>query len=259
MTKSSIGKSSERERLARFAAKQDLEASKAVRRKKDNRLSLLVSSLAIVVAIGSSVAYSAFAPEPEALTPEITPTQQSAPIPDLAIAESRSWAGTMEVGEASLEIEIDGALAPQAVSSFIDLAGKGFFDGISCHRLTTSGIFVLQCGQSSATTDGGPGYTFGPIENAPSDDFYPRGTLAMARVGSLAIGAEAAASSMGSQFFIVYEDSTIPSDEAGGYTVFGKINGGLEDLQSVIDAGVVDGGVDGAPALETILGAIELR
>jgi peptidyl-prolyl cis-trans isomerase B (cyclophilin B) len=259
LTKSSIGKSSERERLARFAAKQDLEVSKAVRRKKDNRLSLLVSSLAIVVAIGSSVAYSAFAPEPEALTPEITPTQQSAPIPDLAIAESRSWTGTMEVCEASLEIEIDGALAPQAVSSFIDLAGKGFFDGISCHRLTTSGIFVLQCGQSSATTDGGPGYTFGPIENAPSDDFYPRGTLAMARVGSLAIGAEAAASSMGSQFFIVYEDSTIPSDEAGGYTVFGKINGGLEDLQSVIDAGVVDGGVDGAPALETILGAIELR
>jgi peptidyl-prolyl cis-trans isomerase B (cyclophilin B) len=64
---------------------------------------------------------------------------------------------------------------------------------------------------------------------------------------------------MGSQFFIVYEDSTIPSDEAGGYTVFGKINGGLEDLQSVIDAGVEGGGADGLPALETKLGAIELR
>jgi peptidyl-prolyl cis-trans isomerase B (cyclophilin B) len=81
----------------------------------------------------------------------------------------------------------------------------------------------------------------------------------MARVGSSVLGAEAAASSMGSQFFIVYEDSTISSDEAGGYTVFGKINSGLEDLQSVFDAGVEGGGPDGLPALETKLGAIELR
>lgn len=259
MTKSPIGNSSDRERLARFAAKQDLEASKALRRKKDNRLAVLVSGLAIVLAIGSSVAYSAFAPEPEAITPEITPTQPSVPIPDISLAEARTWNGTMQVGAASLEIELDGELAPQAVANFIDLSAKGFFDGITCHRLTTSGIFVLQCGQSSATSDGGPGYTFGPIENAPAEDFYPKGTLAMARVGALAIGAEAAATSMGSQFFIVYADSTISSDDAGGYTVFGKITGGLEDLQSVIDAGVVDGGVDGPPALETFLGAIELR
>jgi peptidyl-prolyl cis-trans isomerase B (cyclophilin B) len=88
---------------------------------------------------------------------------------------------------------------------------------------------------------------------------YVKGTLAMARVGASVIGAEAAATSMGSQFFIVYEDSTIPADEAGGYTVFGKINSGLEDLQSVIDAGVEGGGVDGPPALEAMLGAIELR
>ena len=165
----------------------------------------------------------------------------------------------MQVGDASLEIELDGVLAPQAVASFIDLANKDFFSGITCHRLTTSGLFVLQCGQSTATSDGGPGYKFGPIENAPIDDFYARGTLAMARVGSSSIGAEAAATSMGSQFFIVYEDSTIPADEAGGYTVFGKINSGLEDLQSVFDAGVEGGGVDGVPALQTTLGAIELR
>jgi peptidyl-prolyl cis-trans isomerase B (cyclophilin B) len=165
----------------------------------------------------------------------------------------------MQVGDANLEIELDGALAPQAVSSFIDLAGKDFFSGITCHRLTTGGIFVLQCGQSSTTPDGGPGYNFGPIENAPADNLYVKGTLAMARVGSSVLGAEAAATSMGSQFFIVYEDSTISSDEAGGYSVFGKVNSGLEDLQSVIDAGVEGGGADGLPALETKLGAIELR
>jgi len=259
LTKTPIGKSSDRERLARFTAKQELEASKATRRKKDNRLAVVVSVLAIALAVGSQLTYSALTPEPEEAIPEITPTQPSVPIPDVSIAEGRTWTGSIQVGDANLEIELDGALAPQAVASFVDLAAKDFFSGITCHRLTTSGIFVLQCGRSSNTQDGGPGYNFGPIENAPADNLYLKGTLAMARVGASVIGAEAAASSMGSQFFIVYEDSTIPSDEAGGYTVFGKINSGLEDLQSVIDAGVEGGGVDGPPALETMLGAIELR
>jgi peptidyl-prolyl cis-trans isomerase B (cyclophilin B) len=259
LTKAPIGNSSDRERLARFAAKQELEATKGTRRKKDNRLAVVVSVVAIALAIGSQLTYSAFAPKPEAITPEVTPTQPSAPVPDISIAEARAWAGTLQVGEATLDLELDGVLAPQAVASFVDLASKDFFKGITCHRLTTSGIFVLQCGQSSVTADGGPGYTFGPIENAPADNFYPKGTLAMARVSSNLMGAEGAAASMGSQFFIVYEDSTISADEAGGYTVFGKITGGLEDLQSVIDAGVEGGGVDGVPALETKLGAIELR
>ena len=259
MSKSPAGKSSEKERLARFAAKQELEANKANRRKGDNRLAVIVSLGAIALAIGSQLTYTALVPKAEDAAPEIAPTQPSAPVPDVAVAENRTWTGSMEVGGASLEIELDGVLAPQAVANFVDLASKDFFAGITCHRLTTSGIFVLQCGQSSATADGGPGYTFGPIENAPADNFYPKGSLAMARVGSGQIGAEAAATSMGSQFFIVYEDSTISSDDAGGYTVFGKVTAGLEDLQSVFDAGVDGGGVDGAPALETTMGAIELR
>jgi peptidyl-prolyl cis-trans isomerase B (cyclophilin B) len=259
LTKTPIGKSSDRERLARFAAKQELEASKATRRKKDNRLAIVVSVLAIALAVGSQLTYTALKPEPEAIIPEVTPTEPAVQIPDVSIAEGRTWTGTLQVGNASLDIELDGALAPQAVASFIDLASKDFFSGITCHRLTTSGIFVLQCGQSSNTPDGGPGYNFGPIENAPADNLYLKGTLAMARVGSSVLGAEGAAASMGSQFFIVYDDSTISADDAGGYTVFGKINGGLDDLQSVFDAGVEGGGVDGPPALETKLGAIELR
>lgn len=259
MTKSTIGKSSERERLARFEAKKNLEIRKASRRRKDNQLALVASALAIVFAIGSQLTYAAFVPKTQDATPSPSASQPAAPAPDISIAESRSWSGTIEVGSATLDVELDGVLAPQAVASFVDLARKDFFSGITCHRLTTTGIYVLQCGKSSETPDGGPGYTFGPIENAPSDNFYPRGTLAMARVSSNALGAEGAARSMNSQFFIVYEDSTISADEAGGYTIFGKVTSGLEDLQSVFDAGVDGGGVDGVPALETKLGAIELR
>jgi peptidyl-prolyl cis-trans isomerase B (cyclophilin B) len=74
----------------------------------------------------------------------------------------------------------------------------------------------------------------------------------MARVGGNA-------SSMGSQFFIVYQDSRIPSDSAGGYTVFGKITLGLDQLTPIIEAGVEGGASDGPPALPTVLSAIELR
>jgi peptidyl-prolyl cis-trans isomerase B (cyclophilin B) len=64
---------------------------------------------------------------------------------------------------------------------------------------------------------------------------------------------------MGSQFFIVYKDSTIPSDAVGGYTVFGKITAGLSGLEKVIKAGTQDGSGDGKPAIETKLGAIALK
>lgn len=259
MTKSTTGKASERERLARFAAKQEYEVVKLTRRKKDNRIAMVVAAGAIVLAIGSQLTYGALMPDPISEQPAATDATPLTPIPDISIAENRTWSGTMQVGDATLAIELDGALAPQAVASFIDNANNGFFSGITCHRITTSGIFVLQCGRSTTTEDGGPGYTFGPIENAPVDSVYLKGTLAMARVGSRDAGPEAAGTSMSSQFFIVYQDSNIPEDLAGGYTVFGKVTSGLEGLDPVIEAGVQGGGPDGVPALETKLGAIELR
>src|SRR5690606_32223453 len=115
------------------------------------------------------------------------------------------WTATFSTSVGEVVVELDGAAAPQAVASFIALAEEGFFDSTECHRLTTSGIFVLQCGDPLGTGTGGPSYRYGPIENAPEDDVYPAGTLAMARVGN-------DGESMGSQFFVVYQDSTIPSD-----------------------------------------------
>lgn len=135
--------------------------------------------------------------------------------------------------------ELDGDAAPQGVGNLVGLAREGFFDGTPCHRLTTDGIFVLQCGDPTGTGTGGPGYRFGPVENAPADDVYPAGTLAMARVGG-------DGSSMGSQFFVVHADSTIPSDAAGGYSVLGTVTSGLDIVQRIASAGTAADGV--APA-----------
>jgi peptidyl-prolyl cis-trans isomerase B (cyclophilin B) len=240
------------ERLEAFESKQRLEASKADRRKTDNRLALMFASGAVVLAVVSQLAYFSFGPGSVADSTETEPENISELVPSSSIAESRIWTGSMQVGDATLELELDGVNAPQAVANFIDLNSKDFYEGVSCHRLVTEGIYVLQCGDPSGDGSGGPGYTFGPIENAPSDDLYKEGVLAMARVGG-------DGSSMGSQFFIVYQDSTIPSDAAGGYTIFGKITQGLDQLGPIINAGVEGGATDGPPALPTAIGAIELR
>ena len=243
-------------RLSSFQAKQTLETSKASRRKSDNRLAVMLAGGAIALALVGQLAYFNFGPgsvtDTATDTTEVPPVENSELVPDIALAESRIWTGSMNVGDASLELELDGVSAPQAVANFISLSQSGFFEGVSCHRLVTDGIYVLQCGDPDGTGGGGPGYNFGPIENAPSDDLYTSGSLAMARVGG-------DGSSMGSQFFIVYQDSTIPSDKAGGYTIFGKITKGLDQLEPIISAGVEGGASDGPPALETILGAIQLR
>ncbi len=240
------------ERLEAFEAKQKLELSKATRRKADNRLALLFGAGAVVLAIVGQLAYFSFGPGSVTEATEAEPVENAEVVPSPSLAESRIWTGSMQVGDANLELELDGVNAPQAVANFIDLSSKGFFEGVSCHRLVTEGIFVLQCGDPSGNGSGGPGYNFGPIENAPADDNYVTGVLAMARVGGNA-------SSMGSQFFIVYQDSRIPSDSAGGYTVFGKITLGLDQLTPIIEAGVEGGASDGPPALPTVLSAIELR
>ncbi|KGA12784.1 type peptidyl-prolyl cis-trans isomerase cyclophilin [freshwater metagenome] len=240
------------ERLESFQAKQTLETAKASRRKSDNRLAVMFGVGAVALALVGQFAYFSFGPGVVTESTEAPTVENSEVVPDIALAESRVWIGSMNVGEATLELELDGVNAPQAVANFISLSQSGFYEGVSCHRLVTDGIYVLQCGDPDGTGGGGPGYNFGPIENAPADDSYVTGSLAMARVGG-------DGNSMGSQFFIVYQDSRIPSDAAGGYTIFGKITSGLDGLEPVISAGVEGGATDGPPALETLLSAIELR
>ena len=173
-------------------------------------------------------------------------------LPPASAAEGREWTSTLTTSVGDVTLSLDGAAAPQAVANFVALADSGYFDGTSCHRLTTSGIFVLQCGDPTGTGTGDPGYGFGPIENAPTDDVYPAGTVAMARQGG-------DGESMGSQFFLVYEDSTIPSDAAGGYTVFGTITSGLDVVQAVADAGTQDGSGDGSPATPVTIEGVETQ
>lgn len=163
------------------------------------------------------------------------------PAPDVT---AKSVLLRTSAGEITIAMLSDQAAC--TVRSFAHLAGRKFFDDTTCHRLTTNpGLKVLQCGDPTGTGRGGPGYTL-PDENptnlpaGPQPGFvvYARGTVAMANTGEPHSG--------GSQFFLVYGDSTLPPK----YAVFGRVDtAGLATLDQIAAGGVdpVNGPDDGAP------------
>lgn len=220
-----------------FAKKNEIVSNRKRHHRADNRLALVVGAASLAVAFGAQFAYFNFGPGYQEPTPTATPTpteSETVSAPSPSIAENRAWNGSVNLNDATVKFTLDGENAPQATANFVSLTKDGFYEGLTCHRLVTSGIFVLQCGDPNGDGTGGPDYRFGPIENAPADDVYPAGTIAMARQGNLG-------DSMGSQFFIVYEDSVIPSDVAGGYTIFGKVTEGLDAILQIAEAGTVAG------------------
>jgi peptidyl-prolyl cis-trans isomerase B (cyclophilin B) len=133
----------------------------------------------------------------------------------------------------AINAELDGAATPCTVNSFLSLAEQGYYDDTQCHRLTTQGIFVLQCGDPTGTGTGGPGYSY--ADELSGEETYPAGTLAMANAGP---------DTNGSQFFIVYDDTELPPS----YTVFGQLDdAGLDVVRKVAAKGTANGGSDGPP------------
>ena len=125
--------------------------------------------------------------------------------------------------------------APQTVTNMSALARAKYFDKTYCHRLTTEGLFVLQCGDPSGQKNGAPGSWKGyKNENVPKATGinFPAGTVAMANSGAKF------PNSNGSQFFLVYKDTFLP----GEYTIWGKITSGLPLLLELekVGAYVID-------------------
>ena len=142
---------------------------------------------------------------------------------------------TLTTNCGTIVITTVGNKAPLTLTQLSMLSKAGYFNGSLCHRLTTQGIFVLQCGDPTATGMGGPGFSF-PDENLPANvlNNYPAGTVAMANSGP---------GTNGSQFFLVYGDTSLGPN----YTIWGRITKGLDIVQAIAKAGVKGGGADGTP------------
>lgn len=155
-------------------------------------------------------------------------------------------AATLATSAGDVGVTLDAEAAPCTVNSFVSLAEQGYFDDTPCHRLTTAGIFVLQCGDPTGVGGGGPGYNI--PDELTGDEEYDGGTLAMANAGSPDSG--------GSQFFLVYGDTPLPPD----YTVFGEIDrAGVDVIRQVAANGTATGAPDGPPATEVRIESVTVE
>jgi peptidyl-prolyl cis-trans isomerase B (cyclophilin B) len=271
-----VTKDQRRRQLARdkFARQQQRRAS--ARRKARVRNSVIaVVAVVVAASLGGAWAAGAFdssgkksdaaanpdssasasatpskAPDPCAKPAAGKPgTKQWKKEPAMAIDKAASYTLDLRTTCGDIPIKLETSKAPHTVNSFKFLADQHFFDHTKCHRLTTTGIYVLQCGDPKGTGEGGPGYTI-PDENltglgkADSSGVvtYPTGTVAMANTGQKHTG--------GSQFFLVYKDSPLPPS----YTPFGTISAsGMKVLQKIAAAGENTGQGDGAPNATVVI------
>ena len=127
-----------------------------------------------------------------------------------------------------IEVTLD-PKAPITVTSLAALIKGKYYDNSLCHRLTTDGLYVLQCGDPTLTGAGSPtGWKGYQDENLPKNEVnnYPAGTVAMANSGP---------GTNGSQVFFVYKDTTLGPN----YTIWGKITKGLDVVQYVAEKGAI--------------------
>lgn len=158
-----------------------------------------------------------------------------------------SYQATITTNRGPIVIDLLNSKATCAVNSFVHLAGQKYFNNTNCHRLTTTGIYVLQCGDPTGTGSGTPGYGFAN-ENLTGAT-YTAGTVAMANTGQ--------PNSNGSQFFLVYKNSPLPAS----YTPFGRITQGLAVVSDIAKAGSdnANGSGDGHPKQKVVIESVSIK
>ena len=165
-----------------------------------------------------------------------------------------------------IKIDLANSKATCTVNSFVHLASDNFWNNSQCHRMSNSdGLFMLQCGDPTAKASqklscssttlgtGGPGYEFAsenlPTAGSSGSVTYKAGTVAMANSGG---------ATNGSQFFLVFKDTTLGPDD----TPFGTITSGLDILQNVAKAGTsctFAGAGGGVPKDKVIIDSVSIK
>jgi len=122
----------------------------------------------------------------------------------------------VETDKGTIEFELYADKAPKTVSNFVYLVEKGYYDGLTFHRVVPD--FVIQGGDPKGDGTGDPGYKF---EDEPVVGDYLAGTVAMANSGT---------NTNGSQFFICLTDqSTLPKN----YNLFGQVTTGMDVVSKI--------------------------
>lgn len=155
-------------------------------------------------------------PPPPTIPPIELPRQTDGPR-----AENGMHRITIATNHGDIVFKTYDADAPRTVENFVTLAEKGFYNGLTFHRIVRG--FVIQGGDPNGDGTGGPGYTFPDELNPTTESYrtgYRKGVVAMANAGP---------NTNGSQFFIVLEDVALPHS----YSIFGKVISGQEVVAAI--------------------------
>jgi peptidyl-prolyl cis-trans isomerase B (cyclophilin B) len=195
---------------------------------------------------------------------------RKAAVPPATPDYKAAYTAAINTNVGTIKINLLNSKATCTVNSFVHLATAGYFDASQCHRVTmTNGLYVLQCGDPYAKASekltcasapgapgtGGPGYEFAS-ENLPASA-SPGGPVTY-RAGTVAMANSGGSSTNGSQFFLVYKNSTLGPN----YTPFGTIAAGLDILQKVANAGTsctYSGAGDGAPKEKVVISSVTIK
>ena len=160
-------------------------------------------------------------------TPKVpaTPTETSTK----SLSDKTNPVVTIEMEDgAKIKIELYPSVSPNTVNNFISLVQKGYYNGVTFHRVIPD--FMIQGGDPTATGTGGPGYVIKGefAENGFTNNLkHTRGVISMAR--------SQLPNSAGAQFFIVVKDSANNSAALDGkYASFGKVIEGIEEVDKIV-------------------------
>ena len=170
------------------------------------------------------------------------PKNVSLPKPRGSLDASKTWTVTFDTNCGSFTVELDADKAPKTSESVAYLVRKGFYDGLTFHRIADG--FVIQGGDPRGDGTGGPGYKV--RERPPGNTQYVRGVVAMAKAGNEPPGTS------GSQFFVVTgEDIGLPSD----YALAGKVVKGMDAVDKIaaVPHDASNGPGDGKPSQPVVI------
>lgn len=171
---------------------------------------LLIALVVIIVLAG--LGYYAWQKEDNITNTNFTSTNSN---------NSMSNTITIKTNLGEIKFQTYDSDAPNTVKNFVDLANKGFYNGVIFHRVIDG--FMIQGGDPTGTGRGGPGYQFADELNPNTESYkqgYKKGVVAMANAGP---------NTNGSQFFIMVADYPLPND----YTIFGKVISGQEVADAI--------------------------
>jgi len=145
-------------------------------------------------------------------------TKQYTSAPEMQIDPKKQYSATIATNRGDIVLALDAQHAPKTVNNFVFLAGEGFYDGVTFHRVIRD--FMIQGGDPTGTGSGGPGYRFeDEVRNNPLK--HEAGVLSMANAGP---------NTNGSQFFITHS----PQPHLNGkHTVFGKVTSGMNVVNAI--------------------------